>query len=232
MAKGKIAAMQRAVLSGPKFAQDQDRPAVRVDDDTCRAFMLSHGMDYRGCRRLEALGVPGRFVAVLGARLAIGQARVALCGRGTLWEPEGPDARLLLACFDEGGLCDVAAGSTSSPDQVALRLGVGWCLGFDRIEDAERAVLAERRVRLRVFADPMEWLRAGPSSSSEAIGQFKSPGIVVLDWAAALPRLRMLGERVTLECDAGAGEQLRARLKVGGLPRVSERAPVARQEAA
>jgi hypothetical protein len=32
---------------------------------------------------------------------------------------------------------------------------------------------------------------------------------------------------VTLKCDAGAGEQLRARLKVGGLPRVSERAPVA-----
>ncbi len=210
---GAVPRIQRAVLSAPKFAADQDRAAVRVDDETCRAFMLFHGMDYRGCRRLEALGVPGRFVAVLAAKLAIGQARVALCGRGTLWEPEGPDARLLLACFDEGGLCDVAAVSTSSPDQVALRLGVGWCLGFDRIEDAECAVLAERRVRLRVFADPMAWLRGS------------GEGIVVLDWAAALPRLRMLGERVTLECDAGAGEQLRARLKVGGLPRVSERAP-------
>lgn len=178
-----------------------------------RAEMLAFGVDYRACQRLQALGVSGRFVATLGARIAIGQARVLLQDGGRFWEPRGPDGRLLLGCYENGVLIDIAAVSTASPDQVAMRTGLGWCLGADQIEDAHRASLAERRSRLRIVADPIEWLRA------------EGNAICVFDWQAALPELRLLGERVTIECDAGAGDRLRARLRIGGLPKVSERAP-------
>ncbi|MBD2842691.1 hypothetical protein [Erythrobacter rubeus] len=179
-------------------------------------FMLAHGVSWASCQRLMALGVPGRFVAELGARLAIGQARVCLMGGGRFWEPRGPDARVMLACFEGEHLIDIAAFATSFPAEVALATGDGWCLGEDAIRDCERSALAGRYPVLRLVADPLEWLRSGGKS------------LCVLDWARAIGRLRSLGESVTIECDAGAGEQLKARLKHGGLPRVKERAPVAR----
>lgn len=178
--------------------------------------MLLAVIDYRGCQRLEALGIEGRFVAELGAACAIGVGRVHLSHDGKRWEPGGPDARLLLAVMDSGELADIIAVSTSHPDQVARRTGFGWCLGFNRFEQAlADAVLAERRTTLRVFADPVEWLRG------------RGRGICVVDWGLALTHLRGLGERVTLECDAGAGARIVALLKIGGLPKVKERTPVA-----
>ena len=173
--------------------------------------MLDHGIDLRACRRLEALGIEGRFVAELSSRLAIGAGRVALSRDGRFWEPEGPDARLLLAVVEGGEIADIAAVSTSHPDQVALAAGLGGLLGEEAIERAERAALAQRPVRLRLFRDAMAWLRA------------RGEGVVVLDWAHALPRLRALGERVTIECaDATLALELRGKLARGGLPLVSE----------
>ena len=188
----------------------------------CRAEMIAHCLTVPTHRRLKALGVDGGFAALLGSQWGVGQARVLLQSRGRFWEPVGPDARLLLAIYEGDQMVDIAAVSAAYPSEVALRTGYGWCLGSEQIEAAHRAVLAERRAVLRIVADPLEWLRWG--------GQ----ALCVFDWAVAVRELRLLGERVTVECDAGAGEQLRAILKVGGLPRVRERAPVPvrRQEAA
>jgi hypothetical protein len=179
--------------------------------------LVARPLDYRACQRLEALGVPGRFVAELNARCLIGAGRVHLSRSGERWAAEGPDARLLIGVTDAGNLADIAAVSTSHPDQVALRSGEGWCLGDDVIRQAEADAWGrEQRVTVRLVADPVAWLRA------------EGKAVFVMDWAAALPRLRGLGERVTLECDAGAGARVRALLEVGGLPKVKERAPVAR----
>lgn len=175
--------------------------------------MLENGVTFAACQRLMAAGVPGRSVAVLGAVLAIGQARVTLSRDGRLFEIGGPDGRLLIACFDGGVLCDVAAVSLASPDCFALATGDGWALGEPALEQAERAALAGRSVRLRVFDDAKQWLAAA------------GEGIVVIDWAAALPRLRMLGERVTLECSPAMGFAIEQRLRCGGLPRVAKAAP-------
>lgn len=225
--RGSVAQLQRAVM-GHRMVAD----AARRGEPDLRAFLLAHGVNLAGCRRLEAIGVPGKFVCALGARIAIGQALVHLSRDGSRWDEQGPTARLLLACHDEAGLIDIAAVSTSHPDEVALRTGAGWCLGFDHLEAVERAVLAERRAVLRLVSDPIEWLRAGAvPSGSGAVGQTSS-AVCVLDWKAALVRLRQLGESATIECDAGAGEQLRARLKHGGLPRVKERAPAPRERRA
>jgi hypothetical protein len=183
-----------------------------------RELLLRRGATWATCQRLEALGVPGRFVCELGAHIAIGQARVQLSRRGDFFELPGPDARLLLGLFEGGELIDVAAVSTSHPGEVARLTGLGWCLGEERIEAAERAVLAGKCPRLRLVADPLEWLRC------------EGRAVCVIDWAIALPRLRLLGELVTIECDAGAGERIRSLLAHGGLPRVSERAPVPRIE--
>jgi len=176
-----------------------------------RPFLVRHGLTWPACERLMALGVDGKAVMRWNAACAIGQARVQLYDR--FWEPVGPDARLLLACHDDGHLIDIAAVSTKYPEQVALRTGLAWCLGDDLVQAARSSALAERRATLRLVADPMEWLRSDGRA------------VCVLDWAQAVRELRALGERVTLECDAGTGEQLRARLKRGGLPKVTERAP-------
>lgn len=175
--------------------------------------LVSKPVDYRACQRLEALGVPGRFVAELNARCMIGAARVNLSRNGKRWDPEGPDARLLLAVTECGELADIAAVSTSSPDQVALRTGFAAMLGDEELERVERMVMAGRRVRLRLFADALEWLRAS------------GEGVCILDWSLALPRLRGLGEAVTIETPHAIAAVLRSRLERGGLPLVS--APMA-----
>jgi hypothetical protein len=173
-----------------------------------RAEMLRFGIDYRHCRRLEVAGVEGRFVCELSAHLMIGAARVNLSRDGALWEPHGPHGSLLLAVFEGGELIDIAAFTTAQPDRVALRIGQGAVLGEERIEQAERAALAGRRVALRVFADPMEWLR------------HRGEGVCVVDWKRALPRLRGLGERVSLRCAPGFDRVVAARIARGDLPGV------------
>jgi hypothetical protein len=212
--KGRVSDLYAAVFGAP--VERLPGPLFDTASDLARE-LVERGIDYRACQRLEALGVEGKFVAELGAMCAIAAARVHLSSDGTRWEPGGPDGRLLLAVTECGQLADIIAVSTSHPDEVARRTGFGWCLGFDRYEEAvAAAVLAERRVTVRVFADPLEWMRG------------RGRGICVIDWGLALTHLRGLGERVTLECDAGAGARIKALLEVGGLPKVKERAPVAR----
>jgi hypothetical protein len=206
-----VARLQAEVLGAPQ----ELLPAPLFDTGSWLAReLVTRALDYRACQRLEALGVPGRFVAELNARCLIGAARVQLSPNCSRWESEGPDGRLLLAMTEGGELTDVAAVSTAHPDQVARRTGEGWCLGEDVIRAAEADAWGrEKRVTVKLVADPLEWLRA------------QGRAVWVLDWGAALPRLRALGERVTLECDAGAGARVKALLEVGGLPKVKERAP-------
>ena len=59
----------------------------------------------------------------------------------------------------------------------------------------------------------MDWLRAGADFAAS---------VCVLDWQVGVRMLRGLGEGVTLRCDRGAGDRLRAMLHHGGLPRVAE----------
>lgn len=210
MSKGKVAAMQAAVLGAPQGAFAG--PLFDTSGALAREI-VARPLDYRACQRLEALGVPGRFVAELNARCLIGAARVHLSPDGERWEPEGPDARLLLAVTEGGELADIAAVSTTAPDQIALRTGAGALLGDDELERIERAALAGRRVRLRLLADPLAWLRV------------HGEGICVLDWAAALPRLRCLGEAVTIEAPPELAVVVRERLARGGLPLVASPIP-------
>lgn len=211
---GAVTRLQMEVLGKPEGSLPA--PLFDLGSDLA-GELVARPLDYRACQRIAALGVPGRFVAELNARCLIGAARVHLSRDGSRWEPEGRVARLLLAMTDAGELADIAAVSTAHPDQVALRTCEGWCLGDDVIRAAEADAWGrEQRVTVKLVADPIAWLRA------------EGRAVWVADWAAALPRLRGLGERVTLECDAGAGARIRALLEVGGLPKVRERAPVAR----
>lgn len=106
---------------------------------------------------------------------------------------------------EQGVPVDAVAVRTETPDDWALRRGVGWCLGYD----AWLACEAGRAHALRIVGTPLDWLR--------------SPGsLCVLDWEAALPLLRGLGETVTLRCNRGAGQRLEALLRRGGLPMVRE----------
>ncbi len=212
--RGRVSDLQAAVLGAPQVSL----PAPLFETGSWLAReIVARPLDYRACQRLAQLGVSGRFVAELNARCLIGAARVHLSRDGSRWELEGPDARLLLAMTDAGELADIAAVSTSHPDQVALRTCEGWCLGDEVIRAAEADAWGrDKRVTVKLVADPIEWLRA------------EGRAVWVADWRAALPRLRGLGERVTLECDAGAGARIKALLEIGGLPKVKERAPVAR----
>jgi hypothetical protein len=224
--KGRVSELQVTVLGAPQAMLPS--PLFDTGSDLGREI-VARPLDHRACQRLEVLGVSGRFVAELNARCLIGAARVHLSPDGARWDPDGPVAsrsgavggpmapRLLIGMSEGGELADILAVSTAQPDQVARRTGEGWCLGEDVIRAAEADAWGrEKRVMVKLVADPLEWLRAQGRS------------IWIADWAAALPRLRGLGERVTLECDAGAGARIKALLAIGGLPKVKERAPVAR----
>lgn len=161
-------------------------------------------------RQLVSLGCEQRFAARLLGDCALGVASVTLSRAG--WEPGGPDRRLLLAVHDAAGeLIDIAALASHRRDEWALRTGNGWALGLDQVDRAHARTAREKRTTIRLHASPFDWLAA------------KGEGICVLDWcAASLGELRLLGERVTIETDPGAGGRLKALLAHGGLPRVRE----------
>lgn len=167
-------------------------------------------MPFSAFQRLCAMGADRRFVAQLTGAGDVGIAQVTLSASG--WEPTGPHRRLLLAVRRDGELVDVAALASHARNEWALRTGMGWALGMDLVDDLHRALAAGRpRMRVRLHATPFDWLAAA------------GDGLCVLDWSqAALSELRLLGERVTIEVAAGAGERLKAMLAYGGLPRVSE----------
>lgn len=159
-----------------------------------------------GFARLLALGVPAATIGPMLENFDLGTARVSISRDGSRWEPEGPDARLLVGVREQGVLVDIAALATHDPDQWAMRRGEGWCLGYDAWLRCETGHAHE----LRLHATPLAWLKAGGA------------GLCVLDWDIGLRMLRGLGEAVLLRCDRGAGERLKALLQHGGLPRVKE----------
>lgn len=165
----------------------------------------------RTMERLTALGADPDLAASMFVAGQLGTGMISLSRDGTRWEPEGPDRRLLIGVAERGELVDIVAASSTRRDEWALRTGLGWALGADMLDDAlVRAVACEEKVRLRLFATPLDWLAGG------------GEGICILDWSAhALNQLRSPGERLTLIADnPAAATRLRQLLQWGGLPRV------------
>lgn len=169
------------------------------------AGALAAELPWAAMRRLLDLGVPARFAAGLNLAGDLSFAGVTIEAGGARWSADGPERRLLLAVREQDQLVDVAALSSTAPDEWALLTGEGAMLGLERVI-ACQCGLADR---LRLFATPLDWLRAGGA------------GVCVLDWgAAALGWLRGVGPGVVLETPPGAADNLRAALAHGGLPRV------------
>lgn len=186
---------------------------------------LAAGVTWPRVRRLIEMGVPAALVGELNGAGDLAFARVSLSGGGRFFEFPGPDARLILGVREQGVLVDLMAIHSEQPDDWALRRGAGWCLGYD----AWLACESGRAQVLRIVGTPMDWLLSGGPSrcGSDCVldhssGRTDEGTICVLDWEAALPMLRGLGEGVLLRCDRGAGERLEALLRRGGLPRVKE----------
>lgn len=156
-------------------------------------------------RQLVGLRIQREFLLDLYARELIGVGQVSIAADGGLWEPDGPDRRLLLAVCEHGEPVDVLALSSSCEDEWALLTGMCPLLGWDAWRQAQVGITD----RLRIWPTPMAWLRAGGT------------GACVLRWdAEAIGMLRGLGEGVRLIVDAGAKDRLRAILAYGGLPRI------------
>lgn len=181
-------------------------------------LVAAAGTPFSAVKMLLALGVSHRWVARMAGEF--GTARVTLAANGATFEPDGPTPRLLVAVRDAAGvLIDIAALASHCRDEWALRIGDGWALGLDQLAEAEQArdhAVAmtshgkpPRQVRLRIFANPFDWMAADGA------------GLCVLEWnTAALTALRALGERVVLEIEPAGQERLRQLLAFGGLPRV------------
>lgn len=200
--------------------------AAVFDDLEMEMATACAAMPVSAFRQVLALGADQRFAARLHGAGDLGAARVSLSRDGASWEPEGEAPRLLLAVREWGELLDVVALSSGCRDEWALRTGDGWALGIDRLHDVEHArdlaIAEERRVRakLRLFANPFDWLAAG------------GDGLCVLEWGTmALCSLRSLGEGVTLVVEPQAKEKLRALLAWGGLPRVESTLAATRRAA-
>lgn len=174
-----------------------------------RREMAGFGLSMPAFNRVLGLGVPAKALGQLTGAGDLAAGRVALSRDGSRFEPEGPDARLLVLVREQGIPTDIVALATHDPDQWALRRGEGWCLGFD----AWHACRIGQRHELRVHATPIAWLQSG------------CDGMCILDWRFGLGHLRDLGEEVLLRCDHGAGQRLKALLQHGSLPRVKETAP-------
>jgi hypothetical protein len=174
------------------------------------AWLAGNPLPWSGAQRLQAGGVPWRTIGELNGAGLIGAARVHVSVDGSRFEPEGPDARLLLGSVSGDHLVDVVAMSTTCEDEWAVLTGGGDILGQAALDQA----VATNARFLRLHATPMAWLRAG------------CEGVAVVQWnKAALSALRGLPEGTTLVVDPGARDRLRGLLQYGGLPQVAEDRP-------
>ncbi|XUU60658.1 hypothetical protein ACRAQ6_14030 [Erythrobacter sp. HA6-11] len=180
----------------------------------------SHLLNEKGEERVLAAGIPRSLLGEFFIAGDIWQARVDLIQRGERFQLGGPDGRLVIAVRDaDFERVDALALALHNADEWALLTGHASFLGEWNLAAVER----DHEVRtkrchprtLRLHSTPLGWLRAG------------GEGIAVLDWSVdALARLRALGERVVLRCDAGAQRRLKGLLMFGGLPRITEKRPM------
>ena len=120
---------------------------------------------------LAAVGVTGRAIVAAGL-FGVAPATFGPSPRGGFpgyWDLQA-DGRpaVVLPVLEGGALVDLVAWRTSAPEDWRLRTGHGLVLGRDAMLEAEVAGGS-----LRVFATPLEWLRA------------ECKGAVVLDWTPA-----------------------------------------------
>lgn len=186
---------------------------------------------FRALVMMEAMGVSRVTVARLWGAGDLGLAWMDVAR--DFWEPEGREARAVIAVRDhDGALLDICAIRSSDPDSWAVRTGDGWALGLDAFHRA----WCDGAGALRIFGTPMAWLSGfsfcptaslheggSPVSPTALLHEGRaSPGICVLDWSdAAVGHLRSLGPAVTLLAEnAAAAAALRDALRWRGLPGV------------
>lgn len=175
-------------------------------------MLAAHPVTLPAFRRLLAGGVDAALLGQMNCAGDLGAARVDLSRDGARFSFGGPDARLLLAVRDaDYRLIDVVALASHDENQWSLLTGHADMLGAWHIDALERALACERPARLRLFATPWDWLRAGGA------------GVCVLNWSAGAVRaLRQLGEGAVLEADdAALRSKIKAMLVHGGNPLVS-----------
>ncbi|MEQ5789064.1 hypothetical protein J3454_14300 [Erythrobacter sp. NFXS35] len=155
----------------------------------------------------DAGGDLGFAFALLGAGdLVKGRVTQSWRHQPATFEFGGPDGRIVLAVRDENfAREDAVAFRLDAPGDFALMLGQSAFLGEWLLRDRH----VEGGGRLRLVADPLAWIAA------------RGKAVCVLDWQRAVPKLRDLGERVTIEAPPALATVLRARLERGGLPLVA-----------
>jgi hypothetical protein len=232
MARGDATAedYRTAQVHGFRAPLDYFQMASEADDETaCGLFFggspcevrehLHAGrvLDFADLGRISADPKVQSFVMGLVGAGDLVKARCDISQRqaAPLFSFGGPEGRIVLAVRDEYmQRADAIAFRLDDPGGFAMLFDHAAVLGEWVLRDAwYDAHFARARVTLKVFADPLAWIRGG------------GRGICVLSWQRALWLLRGLGERVTLECDAGAGARIKALIEIGGLPKVKERAP-------
>lgn len=172
-----------------------------LDEMRAACFAVTHAH----LRRLVALGVGYPTLAELGRHhYGFGVVTASEDGRGLyVPDPDG-ELHLVLPVYEDGGLVDLVAFRSATPDKWLLRTGLGWALGLEW--DLSGHDWAEP---VRLDATPLDWLRAGAG------------GLCVLDWEA--PELCDLANLSAVHCpDATIAGLLRNALtKPPRLPDIS-----------
>lgn len=159
----------------------------------------------------DAGGDPGFAFELLSAGDLV-KGRVSLTWRSqpATFEFGGPDGRIVLAVRGADFVReDAVAFRLDAPGEFALMLGEAAFLGEWLVRERQQ----QGGGRLTLVADPLAWIAA------------KGKAVCVLDWARALPELRLLGESVTIAAAPALASVLRARLERGGLPLVASAVP-------
>jgi len=150
---------------------------------------------------MQALGVSRSTIAEMGrSGWPFGVANVESIGGGNYQPGEGVP-HSILPVVEDGGLVDLVAFRSGSPDDWMLRTGNGFALG---IQDGMAAYVRVEKDfwenSAHLFSNPLDWLRGGGA------------GICVLDWnSPEIYRLNMLAH-VTVS-DSATGKLLEQALR-------------------
>ncbi|MDB5693087.1 MAG: hypothetical protein JWO81_2150 [Alphaproteobacteria bacterium] len=126
---------------------------------------------------LRALGVSINTIADMGLEyFPFGVTAAEPVGAG-FYQPGEGEPHLVLPVLENRYPVDLCAFQGAQPDTWHLRVGVGWCLGYDALYAA---------TPIHLFDHPLNWLRGA------------GDGICVLDWAS--PEIRLLGDISEVTC--------------------------------